>query len=184
MIRLLRSLGYLIGTTESSAQPSTRVVIFDPVLTAFPDKCLAEPTRTTSSVTGITYICAAPGHLRADRPDGKAVVTKATELLVDDACTDFVHWLTSMTLEGRARWELQPDGLISYLPTSAFAQFITDRSRVGQSWRLFSVHDSNGELCRATPPTFGVDTSPLAAAVEALFLTIHLGRRGTSFTGQ
>ena len=99
-------------------------------------------------------------------------MTKTTELLVDDACTDFVHWLTSITLEGRALWELQTDGLISYLSGSAFAQFITDTSPLGQSWRLFSVHDSNGELLRATPPTSGVATSPLAAAVEALFLTI------------
>ena len=99
-------------------------------------------------------------------------MTKPTELLVDDACTDFVHWLTSITLEGRALWELQTDGLISYLPSSAFAQFITDTSPLGQSWRLFSVHDSNGELLRATPPTSGVATSPLAAAVEVLFLTI------------
>ena len=99
-------------------------------------------------------------------------MTKPTELLVDDTCTDFVHWLTSITLEGRALWELQTDGLISYLPGSAFAQFITDTSSVGQSWRLFSVHDSNGELLRATPSTSGVDTFPLIAAVEALFLTI------------
>ena len=99
-------------------------------------------------------------------------MTKPTELLVDDACTHFVHWLTSITLERRAPWELQTDGLISYLPSSAFAQFITDTSPLGQSWRLFRVHDSNGELLRATPSTSGVDTSPLAAAVEALFLTI------------
>ena len=99
-------------------------------------------------------------------------MTEPTELLVDDACIDFVHWLTSITLEGRALWELQTDGLISYLPSSAFAQFITDRSALGQSWRLFSVHDSKGELLRATPPTSGVATSPLAAAVEALLLTI------------
>ena len=99
-------------------------------------------------------------------------MTKTTELLVDDACTDFVHWLTSITLEGRALWELRTDGLISYLPGSAFAQFITDTSSVGQSWRLFSVHDSNGELLRATPPTSGVDTFPLTASVDALFITI------------
>jgi len=99
-------------------------------------------------------------------------MTKPTELLVDDACTDFVHWLTSTTLEGRAVWDLQTDRLISYLPGSAFAQFITDTSPLGQSWHLFSVHDSNGELLRATPSTSGVDTFPLTAAAEALFLTI------------
>ena len=99
-------------------------------------------------------------------------MTEPTELLVVDACTDFVHWLTSITLEGRALWGLQTDGLISYLPGSAFAQFITDASPLGQSWRLFSVHDSNGELLRATPSTSSVDTFPLTAAVEALFLTI------------
>ena len=99
-------------------------------------------------------------------------MTKTTELLVDDACTDFVHWLTRITLEGQARWEQQPDGLIGYLSGSAFAQFITHTSPLGQSWSLFSVSDSSGELLRATPPTSGVATSPLAAAVEALFLTI------------
>ena len=33
-------------------------------------------------------------------------MTKPAELLVDDACTDFVHWLTRITLKGRALWEL------------------------------------------------------------------------------
>ena len=99
-------------------------------------------------------------------------MTKATEHFVDDTCTDFVRWLTSITLEGRARWEQQPDGLISYLTGCAFAEFITDTSSLGQSWSLFSVRDSNGELLRVTPPTSGVETPPLAAAVETLFLTI------------
>lgn len=51
-------------------------------------------------------------------------------------------------------------------------QFITQVSEQGQAWRLFHVHDSNGELLRATPPVSVTDTSPLARAVEALFLTI------------
>ena len=99
-------------------------------------------------------------------------MTNATEPLVDDTCTDFVHWLTRITLEGQARWEQQPDGLIGYLSGSAFAQFITHTSPLGQSWSLFSVSDSSGELLRATPPTPGLDIPPLGTAAEAHFLTI------------
>jgi len=66
-------------------------------------------------------------------------------------------------------WDLQTDRLIRYLPGSAFAQFITDTSSVGQSWRLFSVHDSNGELLRATPstkPSFSRSSGPASHLIH------------------
>jgi hypothetical protein len=99
-------------------------------------------------------------------------MTKPSEPPLDDACSSFVHWLTSRTLEGRARWEEHPNGLISQLTASMFAQFITHCSPQGQSWRLFRVRDSNGEVLRTTVPVSGVGSSPLAIAVEALYLTI------------
>ena len=99
-------------------------------------------------------------------------MNRVSEPLLDDACSDFVQWLTTKTLDGRARWEKHPNGLISHLTNSMFVQFITQGSPQGQSWQLFRVRDSNGEVLRATPPVPGADTSPLAIAVEALFLTI------------
>jgi len=91
---------------------------------------------------------------------------------LDDACTNFVHWLTTKTLEHRARWEKQPNGLIAHLTASTFAQFITQASEEGQSGRFFRVRDPSGEFIRATPPVPGAETSPLGVAVQALFLTL------------
>jgi hypothetical protein len=92
--------------------------------------------------------------------------------LSDDACSHFVYWLTAKTLEGRLRWKKHPNGLISQLPGSTFAQFITQTSERGQSWRLFRIRDCSGELLRATPANSGIETPTLALAVEALFATV------------
>ena len=49
----------------SILSPGLRLVVL--LFAAIPDKCLPAPTRPTSGVTGITYFCAAPIHLRVDR---------------------------------------------------------------------------------------------------------------------
>jgi len=78
---------------------------------------------------------------------------EGTEPFVDDACAALVQWLTTRTLEGRAQWEMHPNGLISHLAGSMFAQFITHATPQGQVWRLFRVRDNNGELpVRLHPP--------------------------------
>jgi len=97
---------------------------------------------------------------------------EGTEPFVDDACAALVQWLTTRTLEGRAQWEMHPNGLISHLAGSMFAQFITHATPQGQVWRLFRVRDNNGELLRTAAPASTTDTTPLSVAVEALFLTI------------
>jgi hypothetical protein len=99
-------------------------------------------------------------------------MTERVEPLLDDACAEFVRWLTTKTLEGRARWEKHPNGLITHLPCSTLVQFITQSSEQGQSWRLFRVRDSSGELFRANRSRLREDTPPLTTAVEALFLTL------------
>jgi hypothetical protein len=103
--------------------------------------------------------------------------------LLDDACTAFVHWLTQRTQQGRAHWLKQPNGLISHLPGSMFAQFITHPDGLGQqAWRLLTVRDNNGELLRATPPTTTIDERPLAHAADALFIAItHPTSLSTTF---
>ena len=98
---------------------------------------------------------------------------EGAEPFVDDACAAVVQWLTTRTLEGRAQWEMHPNGLISHLAGSMFAQFITHATPQGQVWRLFRVRDNNGELLlRTAAPASTTDTTPLSVAVEALFLTI------------
>jgi len=97
---------------------------------------------------------------------------EGTEPFVDDACAALVQWLTTRTLEGRAQWEMHPNGLISHLAGSMFAQFITHATPQGQVWRLFRVRDNNGELLRTAAPASTTETTPLSVAVEALFLTI------------
>lgn len=92
--------------------------------------------------------------------------------LSDATSSDLVRWLTTRTLDGSARWEQHPNGLISRVSSSMFVQFITHASPQGQSWRLFRVHGPNGELLRATPPASPIDTTPLSVAIEALFLTV------------
>jgi hypothetical protein len=99
-------------------------------------------------------------------------MNQASEPILDDASSAFVQWLTTRTLEGRAHWEKHPNGFISHLTTSTFVPFITHASPDGHSWRLFRVRDTNGEFLRTTPALPGTDTSPLAVAVKALFLTI------------
>ncbi len=60
-------------------------------------------------------------------------------------------------------------GGIAPLAKSMFVQFISPQ---GQSWCLFRVHASHGELLRTTGPASAIDSTPLSVAVEALFLTI------------
>lgn len=98
-----------------------------------------------------------------------------TKTLADDACADFVQWLTSRTLQGRTRWDKHPNGLISHLPGSMFAQFITHASEQGQDWSLFRVRDAQGELFRARALATANETAPLAAAVQALFFAVMWG---------
>lgn len=97
---------------------------------------------------------------------------KRPQPLLDDACTAFVRGLTAKTIDGRARWDKHPNGLISYLPGSVFVQFIIHASDRGQDWHLFQVRDSNGELFRATPPASRIENPTLVLAVEALFMTV------------
>jgi len=124
-----------------------------------------------ASVTCITYAVSTVTHPRVAQTE-HAVMLKTNELLHDDYSTAFVQWLTTRTIEGLALWENRPNGLISRLSGSMFVQFITCASPWGQAWRLFTVRDSNGELFQTTASTAGIETAPLAAAVQALFLTI------------
>jgi len=85
-----------------------------------------------------------------------------TNLTVSDAdghWAAFVRRLTTRTIEGLARWEGRPNGLISRLPGSMFVQFITHSSPSGQTWRLFTVRDSNGELFQATASADAMETA-------------------------
>ena len=100
---------------------------------------------------------------------------KPTETLTPDACSALVDWLTTRTLEGHVRWEDLPNGLVSHVTGSMFVQFITEPTPTGQKWHVFRVHDSYGELLRATAPASTVDKTPLSVAIEALFLTIVWG---------
>ena len=102
-------------------------------------------------------------------------MTNPTVPLLDDYRTAFVRWLTTRTIEGCVCWEGRPNGFISHLPGSMFVQFITRSSLQGQAWGFFTVRDSDGELFRATASITGVETAPLAVAVQALFFTMTWG---------
>ena len=52
------------------------------------------------------------------------------------------------------------------------AQVLASDSRVTADRRLFTLRGANGELFQATASTAGIETAPLAMAVQALFLTI------------
>src|SRR5215472_14831783 len=98
------------------------------------------------------YACGLVTRITCGLDCREDAIIEGTEPCVYDASAVLVQWLTTRTLEGCAQWETLPNGLISHLTGSMFAQFITHTTQQGHIWRLFRIRDNNGELLRTAAP--------------------------------